>query len=254
MNSRTLTKALSVSVLVLAAASAQASGVLGSNLITNGDAEADAGGNGSTIVAPTGFHSSGNLTIVSYSTGGGFPAPGDPGPSNRGLNFFAGGPNTALSSATQSLDVSSITGLIDGGAVSFELAAYLGGFSSQQDSGKLTATFLGASRDVLGAGSIGPVTNSDRGNATGLLLRQTSGVVPIGTRFIDVQLTMTRQAGSYNDGYADNLSLVLSAVPESSTIALFGSGLAVLGLCRRRRNAGHAIQGRREPKVLILRG
>ncbi|MFG6467223.1 PEP-CTERM sorting domain-containing protein [Roseateles sp. BYS87W] len=249
MKAGTLTKALSVSVLVLAAVAAQASGVLGSNLVVNGDAESGAGGNGNAIVAAPGFLSSGSFTVVSYAAGGGFPAARDPGPSSRGSNFFAGGPNAPQSSATQSFDVSSILGLIDGGAVSFELAAYLGGFSSQQDNAMLTATFLGASGDVLGAGSVGPVTHTDRGNATGLLLRQTSGAVPVGTRFIDLQLTLTRQAGSYNDGYADNLSLVLSAVPESSTIAMLGSGLAVLGLCRRRRHAGLAVDGRHEPKV-----
>lgn len=246
MKARTLTKALSVSILVLAAVAAKASGVLGSNLVINGDAESGAGGNGSAIIAAPGFLSSGNFTVVTYSAGGGFPAPDDPGPSNQGLNFFAGGPNTPQSSATQSFDVSSIIGLIDRGAVSFELAAYLGGFMSQQDNAVLTATFLGASRDALGAGAIGPVTNIDRGNATGLLLRQTSGVVPLGTRFIDLQLTLTRQEGSYNDGYADDLSLVLSAVPESSTIALLGSGLAVLGLRRRQWNSGLAIDGRHE--------
>lgn len=244
MKAKTLTRALTASILLLASVAAQAAGVLGSNLVINGDAESGAGGNGSAIIAAPGFLSSGDFTVVSYSAGGGFPAPGDPGPSNRGLNFFAGGPNASISTATQSIDLSSVIGLIDGGAVSFELAAYLGGFSSQQDNAALTATFLGASSDVLGTGSIGPVTNIDRGNATGLLLRQTSGAVPVGTRFIDLQLTLTRQAGSFNDGYADNLSLVLSAVPESPSIALFASGLAVLGLCRRKRNACLAISGR----------
>ena len=31
----------------------------------------------------------------------------------------------------------------------------------------------------------------------------------LGTRFIEIKLDMFRYAGSYNDGYADNLSLVL---------------------------------------------
>lgn len=238
MKARTLTKSLSAALLALAAAAAQATGLLGSNLVLNGDAESSAGGNGNATIPAPGFLSSGNFTVVSYAAGGGFPAAGDPGSPRRGLNFFAGGPNTAQSSATQSVDVSSLLGLIDAGAVSFELAAYLGGFASQRDNAALTATFLGAARDVLGVGSIGPVTPIDRGNATGLLLRQTSGLVPVGTRFIDLQLTMTRQDGAFNDGYADDLSLVLSAVPESSTVTLFASGLALLGLCRRRQPAG----------------
>ena len=36
-----------------------------------------------------------------------------------------------------------------------------------------------------------------------------NGNVPAGTRSIRVQLSMQRSVGGFNDGYADNLSLVL---------------------------------------------
>jgi hypothetical protein len=36
------------------------------------------------------------------------------------------------------------------------------------------------------------------------------GYVPAGTRKVVVTITMTRTAGSYNDGYADSLSLTFS--------------------------------------------
>jgi hypothetical protein len=44
---------------------------------------------------------------------------------------------------------------------------------------------------------------------TALVARSSSGVVPAGTRQISVRLDAVREAGSYNDGYIDNVSLVL---------------------------------------------
>ena len=59
--------------------------------------------------------------------------------------------------------------------------------------------------------------------------------VPFGTETISLTLDMTRFAGSYNDGYADNLSLILTAVPEPETYAMLLAGLGLLGLITRRR-------------------
>jgi len=53
----------------------------------------------------------------------------------------------------------------------------------------------------------------DRGGLTSFLFRAATNPVPSGTRQIKLLLTMTRQSGSYNDGYADNLSLVLRGSP-----------------------------------------
>jgi hypothetical protein len=36
----------------------------------------------------------------------------------------------------------------------------------------------------------------------------------VGTRTVEVALTMLRQAGSYNDGYADNVSLSFTPVAD----------------------------------------
>ncbi len=92
----------------------------------------------------------------------------------------------------------------------FVLSGFLGGFATQNDRATLTATFKDGGGGTLAIASIGPVTNVDRGNVTGLLFRTTSGSVPAGTRTVDLLLTLTRAAGFSNDGYADNLSLVLT--------------------------------------------
>ncbi len=62
-----------------------------SNLIVNGDAESGVGGNGGEVASVPDWTTSGNFTVVSYDAGGGFPTPSDPGPPDRGANFFAGG-------------------------------------------------------------------------------------------------------------------------------------------------------------------
>ena len=59
--------------------------------------------------------------------------------------------------------------------------------------------------------AIGDLRATDRGGVTALLARSATGVVPDGTQRIVATLTMIRRSPSgYNDGYADELSLVLT--------------------------------------------
>ena len=87
----------------------------------------------------------------------------------------------------------------------------------------------------LGDVQIGPVTAADRGELTGLLDRSTAGLVPAGTRSVDLVLTATRYQGSSDDGYADNLSFVLAApgvvsgAPEPGAWILMLGGVGLLG-------------------------
>lgn len=233
--------ALGIAGLAAAPLSASASSVFGSNLIVNGDAEAGpASASGSDILGATGFVTVGNFTTVTYGAGGGFPAATDPGGSVGGANFFSGGPNNGSSSASQSIDLSSDSGLIDLGTSSFVLSAYLGGFSTQSDNAVLSISFLDNLNGVLGSALLGPVTSTDRAGATGLLFRSANGFVPTGARSVSVNLLMSRTDGDYNDGYADNLSLVLTqggapgAVPEPGTWAVMLAGFGMAGAALRR--------------------
>lgn len=216
---------------------------LGQNAIANGDAESGAGSSDGSIVSVPGWTSGGQFTAVQYGAGGGFPSTTDPGPASRGSNFFAGGPSSSVSTGTQMLDVSNISSDIDSGLVNYVLSGYLGGFETQGDNATLTATFVGTSGDI-GSASIGPVTEADRNGLTGLLFRTTSGVIPAGTIDINFVLSLARTDGSYDDGYADNLSFVATSgsapppagVPEPTTAALLLSGCGVLTFLVRRRS------------------
>jgi hypothetical protein len=181
----------------------------------NGDAESGTGSSDGSVVVSSipGWTTTGEANVVQYGASGGYPASTDPGPSDRATNFFAGGPNDATSTFTQTIDLSAYATQIDSGAIGYLLSAYLGGYSTQDDNASLAITFFGAgdAGTALGTGSIGPVLAADRGSVTGLFSRTGTGSVPVGTRSVQVVLTMTRVEGTANDGYADDLSLRLTA-------------------------------------------
>lgn len=190
-----------------AAEGAQPGSLLGRNLVVNGDAEADQGL--PKVVGAKGWATTGHFTAVNYGYDD-YPSSQAPGPSDRGYRFFSGGTNDALSTATQAIDVSSISPAIDAGKIKYNFSAWIGGFSSQHDYATVTVTFYNASHARLNAVQLGPVTSADRQGITGLLRRQSSGAVPAGARTIGIKVVATRFEGASNDGYTDNISLVLN--------------------------------------------
>lgn len=178
----------------------------GPNLINNSGAEAGPIG---TVIP--GWNTTGTFEVVSYSAGGGFPTVGDPGSPTRGGKFFAGGVSSPEASAYQTIDLSAFAAGIDGGTQACTLSGWLGGFSSQDDHCDVFATFYDQDGGLLGQLTIGGVLSADRSAQTGMLFRTNAGAVPSGTRQVLIQIRMTRTAGSYNDGYADDLSFSLGA-------------------------------------------
>jgi hypothetical protein len=181
----------------------------GTNLIINGDAE-ESVGLIPTIGAVSGWTGVGTLTSVPYGTAG-FPTSTGPGPANRGNNFFAGG-SSGISNPFQYIDVSAGAGVIDAGNARFNLSGFFGGNTDINDFAGLSMVLYSQLNAETGRSSLGYFTAADRGNITGLLETSSSGLIPVGTRRITVQLAIIGTGatglynGPYNDGYADNLS------------------------------------------------
>ncbi|MEC7239644.1 MAG: alkaline phosphatase family protein [Myxococcota bacterium] len=181
------------------------------NLLFNGDAEFERGYSnyvGVPDASIPGWNDPGYLTVIRYDAPDGFPRSSDAGPEDRGDGFFAGGGVSSDTQMSQRVDVSNLGFEIDSG-VNYTLGAHLGGYADQGDRAVLSVRFLGENGEELGNARVGPVRAVDRGGSTGLLERETTGVVPQGTRLVEATLQMLHSSG-YNDGYADNLSLVFS--------------------------------------------
>lgn len=182
----------------------------GANLIVNPGAEdgpGDASGEVPVKQIP-GWTMHGDIDVLPYGAHG-VVGPTDPGPSNRGANLFTGGPDTPNTSASQSINISSNSSDIETNGVSYTFTGYLGGYGTQGDNATLIVQFEDHAGKVLGTAQIGPVSVADRKGQTELVQRSTTGNVPKGSVTLVVTLRMLRTFGTDNDGYADNLSLIL---------------------------------------------
>ena len=172
------------------------------------------------MIAAPGWTTTGTFTVVDYVLGetrwgaGEILGPSSPGPSDRGANFFSGGPNSATSTASQTISLASYSKMTREGAT-FRLTGWLGGYDGQDDNAVLSVTFKDAHHATIGTTTtIGPVLAADRSSTNSLIYRDATAAVPTGAQSVVVTLTMTRglDVGNvYNDGYADSLALVLIA-------------------------------------------
>ena len=211
------------------------------NLLVNGNAEASAAAQSQAgVVEPLGWAVSPNFTAVAYGAPGGFPGTSSGG----GGKLFAGGPATPSSSACQTADVSAAASAIDSGTQLATLSADLGGLGAEGDSAEASAIFLGAGGAQLGRFTIGPVKAADRGGQTRLLRRSTGAPVPAGTRSIKVLIATKRTGGSYDNGYADNVSLTVATAPPAI------AGMKIKPKKIRPASSGPSVTvGRKKPKT-----
>ena len=204
-----------------------ASTFLGRNIIVNGDAEAGLPipPNVNLALDIPGWVRTANFTTDTYVNNGDV-GPNDQGPADRGKLLFLGGPDNPSANAYQDIDISPLAAQVDAGAVKFAFGAWIGGYSSQGDNAVVSALFMNWAGTILGSSQLGPVTGADRGNNSAILQRATSGSIPAGTRKIQARMDMTRTDGSYNDGLADSLTLVLTSTAGVPTISSGGANTA----------------------------
>jgi hypothetical protein len=208
-------------VMAMRTGGAEAAPPFGTNLIVNGNAEAGSAAPNPAcgqVAIPGWTVASGQVTVVAYGPLATncpdiLAANSAPDAANQ---LFSGGQNSTSGTLTQTINVSAAAGIIDSGNAIYTLSGWLGGWSTQGDNATVTATFRNASNASVGTVTIGPVSAADRGNANKLLFRQSSSSVPATTRTIEVAITVTRTEGTYDDGSADSLSLVLS-LPDPCT-------------------------------------
>lgn len=184
------------------------------NLVVNGGGEDGPSSTGGTVPSIPGWETSPGFTCVRYNAPG-FLTSASPGPADRGQNFFAGGPNNVSSFASQVIDVGLGAAVIDNGVVTYALSAWLGGLQSQDDSMIVSLTFNDHEGESIATVTLPGPTSVQRMGQTGLLPRSRNGAVPVGTRTITVVLVSQRSFAPYNDGYADNISLVLTQPCEA---------------------------------------
>jgi hypothetical protein len=187
------------------------SAIFNTNLVPDGDAEYT---NYSTY-----WHDNENFTqILSYgaSCGGcNFPGPYDVGPTQRGTHFFYMGSTVNHTNGTNmwinnKIPLAAIQAAVNSGRVRYILSGYFGGDTTQSDTAQLHMFFETATGGNKGEDTVGNVTPAERQYKTGLLYRQKTGYIPVGTQFINLLLQSGQMSGSnYRTGYADNLSLVL---------------------------------------------
>jgi hypothetical protein len=199
---------------------------VGPNLLVNSGAElGDPSLSGYSSVTIPGWTVTGTPTVIRYGAarrlpglfgmeGLTLPSWFDFPHSNSGGAQFFGGGNVGNSSLTQTVDLSAAASEIDNGTVPFTLSGDLGGYLFDPSRASVTVDFLDANQGWLGTRKIAPVTALGRGLQTGLLARDATGTVPIGTRSVKVIVTLTDYnpvIGHYNNAYADNVSFSIGA-------------------------------------------
>jgi hypothetical protein len=200
------------------------------NLLVNPGAElGDPSLSGYSSVTVPGWTVTGTPTVIEYGTLRRFPWPtSSPGPTfpaflgfpssycapaDSGDQFFGGGP-VATSTLSQTVKLGAAASDIDAGTVPYRLSGDLGGFFIDPSAASVTVDFFDADGVKLGTGQLQPVSVLDRWFMTGLFERETTGMVPVGTRSARVVVALNDcnpVLGNYNNAYADNLSLTVGA-------------------------------------------
>lgn len=215
-NSRLL---LAAAALLIYAAPSAAQGILNTNLIVNGNAEAGPAGSGVvtpvasipgwTVVSgkPTVLPYNFTSTDVAQQPTNGFIQLTDPAPADHGFQYFAAVFPSLPATLMQTISVSAESSLINAGNAEFIASAYLGSEGGVSVGTSMAVAFQNANSQTFNTVTVGPlVAAGARGEA--MYLQQQIGLVPSGT--VQITISLTLQNGNYDTGIADSLSLMLT--------------------------------------------
>ena len=152
---------------------------------------------------------------------------GNPAPPGSGDYHFTGGFSTTTNTATltQSFDVAAgdSGGLIATGAARYDLRSFFSTYREQSDASFVQARFLDSGMNELGSASIG---GGDFLAGLPTIAGQTywgqdatSGVVPVGTETVAIDVISAGAAGNY-DGYTDLVDFRIGGMPTDETMVL----------------------------------
>ncbi len=126
-------------------------------------------------------------------------------PPHRGLKYFAVGglcEHSEVGRAVQRIDVSAYTDSIQAGAFTVRFGGYLSNYAGS-DLPEMKIIFIDSIGTILGESNTISTLNNN------WMLLTESAILPHQTRFIDVELKGTRNTGTDNDSYFDDLFLTL---------------------------------------------
>jgi hypothetical protein len=234
---RTIVLALAVAFVAAPVAAASATpDFLTPNLVQNPGAElGDSAQGGFVASIPSWWHDQRRPTVVRYGTPG-FPTVAQGAAVGGGAAFFAGGPADGRDDDTpefsrititqkvyllDKLDNDGLGRLKDGRALAI-ISACLGGYATQDDGVDVRLATYGDRGEGKEHATLHGPSAAERGGTTGLLPRTAALLLPPEADTLEVALDFVRASGTgtYNDGYADNLSVRLSVAdgtePEPS--------------------------------------
>jgi flagellar motility protein MotE (MotC chaperone) len=241
-----VTLAAGLGLLVLATAPQAAFGTV--NLVQNAGAEDGPSGGGNITAVPS-WNTTSLFSVNNYGNGDG--PTGAVGQQIAGAsNYFWGGPNNAVSTATQTIDVSSYYSAIATGRAPLIFGVFLGRKQGQRDHMDVKLDAL----DAVGTGhaSISAFGGSANSPATTTSLSPIAGsvTIPKGTRTLRLTMTATRLDGNNNDAYADNL-VVIVGDPSPVTITTIDRALALKMLVAMPAATAADVLGKLSPKVAL---
>jgi len=197
---------------------------------------------GANVFGATTYNYAQNYTMANLLSPGG------------GLKYMNGGAGITGQVSTNTFSAGSLSLLsggilasqIDTGQISYNLYSQFSTYRLQGDYSTLFVQFLDGSSNPIGSllslggsaftSALGSGNNGSYPDARDWGADLRLGIVPVGARSANVYIQAVRSAsGTAIDGYVDNVSFTLSAVPEPGMAGLLAVGGGLLALNRRRR-------------------